>query len=51
MWLKRMISQIIRGSFECIINTGKEITELDHVAEVNEEIVNLDCSVNMNLWS
>jgi hypothetical protein len=49
MWLKRMVNQAIRGSFECYINTGNEITNLDHVAEVNDDIVNLDSPINMNL--
>jgi hypothetical protein len=49
MWLKRMINQAIRGSFECYINASKDITELDHIAEVNYDITNLDNSVNMNL--
>jgi hypothetical protein len=39
------------GSFECNLNAGKEVTSKDHVAEVNEDIVNLDSSVNMNLWN
>jgi hypothetical protein len=49
MWLKRMIHQVVRGFFECYINAGREITKLDHVAEVNYDITNLDNSVNMNL--
>jgi hypothetical protein len=51
MWLKRMINQVIRGSFECYINARKDITELDHVAEVNENITNAESSINMNLWA
>jgi hypothetical protein len=51
MWIKRMINQAIRGSFECYINAWKEITSLDHVAEVNDDITNLDSSINMNLWA
>jgi hypothetical protein len=43
-----MVNQAIRGSFECYISAGKEITKLDHVAEVNYDITNLDNSVNMN---
>jgi hypothetical protein len=31
MWLKRMINQVIRGSFECYISAGREITEIEHV--------------------
>jgi hypothetical protein len=46
-----MVNQAIRGSFECYINTGNEISTLDHVAEANEDIVNLDSSINMNLWA
>jgi hypothetical protein len=33
-----MINEVIRRSFECYINAGKEITSLDQVAEVNEGI-------------
>jgi hypothetical protein len=33
------------------LNAGKEVTSNDHDAEVNEEIVNLDSSMNMNLWA
>jgi hypothetical protein len=51
MWLKRMVNQAVRGFFECFISAGKDITELDHVAEVNYNITNLDNSVNMNLWT
>jgi hypothetical protein len=40
-----------KGSLECYINAGKDITELNHVAEVNFDITNLDNSVNMNLWA
>jgi hypothetical protein len=36
-------------SFECYINTGKEITDIDHVVEVNHNIANADDSINMNL--
>jgi hypothetical protein len=46
-----MVNQDIRGSFECYINASNEITNLDHVAEVNEDIVNLDSAINMNLWA
>jgi hypothetical protein len=28
-----------------------EIMELDHVAEVNENVINADSSINMNLWA
>jgi hypothetical protein len=51
MRIKRMINQTIRGSSECYINAGKEIASLDHVSEVNNDITNLDSSINMNLWS
>jgi hypothetical protein len=51
MWLKRMINQVIRGSFECYINARKEITEIDHVVEVNQNIANAEGSINMNLWA
>jgi hypothetical protein len=51
MWIKRMVNQAIRGSFECYINAGKDVTSLDHVAEINEDITNLDDSINMNLWA
>jgi hypothetical protein len=50
MWLKRMINQVIRGSFKCYINARKEITEIDHVVEVNQNIANAEGSINMNLW-
>jgi hypothetical protein len=49
MWLKRMINQAVRGSFECDVNAEKIITGLDHIAEVNEDIINKDDSVNLNL--
>jgi hypothetical protein len=49
IWIKRMINQVIRESFECYIKTGKEITSLDHIAEVNDDIANLNSSINMNL--
>jgi hypothetical protein len=48
---EEMVNLAIRGSFECYINADKDITELDHVAEVNYDITNLDNSVNMNLWA
>jgi hypothetical protein len=51
MWLKRMVNQVLRGSFECYINVGKEITEIEHVCEVNHNIANPDDSINMNLWA
>jgi hypothetical protein len=50
MWIKRTINQAIRGSFEYYINAGKEIISLDHIAETNDDITNLDSSINMNLW-
>jgi hypothetical protein len=40
MWLKRMVNQVLRGSFECYINAGKEITDIEHVCEVNHNIAN-----------
>jgi hypothetical protein len=43
------MNQAIRGSFECYLNAGKEVTSIDHEAEVNEDIVNLDSSVDINL--
>jgi hypothetical protein len=46
-----MINQAIRGSFECYINAGKEITSLDQVAEVNDDITNLDSSIDSNLFA
>jgi hypothetical protein len=46
-----MINQVIRGSFECYINTGKAITEIDHVVEVNQNIENVEGSIIMNLWA
>jgi hypothetical protein len=46
-----MINQAIRDSFEGYINAGKDITELDHIVEVNDNITNLDKSTNMNLWA
>jgi hypothetical protein len=51
MRLKRMINQVIRGSFECYINAGKEITEINHVVEVNQNIENVEGSINMNIWA
>jgi hypothetical protein len=33
------------------LNPGKEVINIDHVAEVNKDIVSLDSSVNMNLWA
>jgi hypothetical protein len=51
MRIKRMMNQAIRGSFECYLNAGKEVTGIDHIAEVNKDIVKLDSSVNMNLWT
>jgi hypothetical protein len=50
MWVKKMMNQVIRGSFDCYLNASKEITSLDHVSEINEGITNLDNSVSMNLW-
>jgi hypothetical protein len=50
MWLKRMINQAIRGSFECDVNAEKVVTGLDLIAEVNEDITNKDDSINLNLW-
>jgi hypothetical protein len=49
MWLKRMVNQVIRGSFDCLVQAGKEITELDHVAEVGQDITNLENSINIKL--
>lgn len=49
MWLKRTINQAIRGSIECYIKAGKKIMELDHGVEVNDNIINLDNSINMNI--
>jgi hypothetical protein len=46
-----MINQAIRGSFEYYNNARKEITSLDHAAEVDDGIANLDSSVNVNLWT
>jgi hypothetical protein len=43
--------QAIRGSFECYLNVDKEVSRLDQVAEVNEDISNLDNSNNLNLWT
>jgi hypothetical protein len=51
IWIKRMVNQAIRESFECYVNTGKDVTSLDHVAEINEDITNLDDCINMNLWA
>jgi hypothetical protein len=51
MWLKRMVNQVIRGSFECYINAGKEVTDIEHVMEVNHNIANVDDSINLNLWA
>jgi hypothetical protein len=51
MWLKRMVNQVLRGSFECYINAGKDITDIDHFVEVNQNIANPDDSINMNLWA
>jgi hypothetical protein len=51
MWLKRMINQAVRGSFECYINADRVADGLDHVTEVNEDITNLDDSIEFNLWS
>jgi hypothetical protein len=48
MWLKRMVNQVIRGSFDCYINAGKEITELDHVSEVGQDITSIESSINLN---
>jgi flagellar basal body rod protein FlgF len=46
-----MINQAIRGSIECYLNVDKEVSRLDHVAEVNEDISNFDDSINLNLWA
>jgi hypothetical protein len=44
-----MVNQAFIGFFDCYINACNEIVNFDYVAEVNEEIVDLDCSINMNL--
>jgi hypothetical protein len=46
-----MINQATVRSFEQYINAEKEITSLDHVSEVNEDITNLNSSINRNLWA
>jgi hypothetical protein len=51
MWLKKMINQAVRGSFECYVNADKVVTDVDHVTEVNEDIMNMDNSINMNSWA
>jgi hypothetical protein len=51
MLLKRMINQAVRGSFECFVNVDKVVADIDHVTEINEDIMNLDNSINMNLWT
>jgi hypothetical protein len=51
MWIKRIVNQAIRGSFECYLNVDKEVSRLDHVTEENEDISNLDDSINLNLWA
>jgi hypothetical protein len=51
MWLKRMINQAIGGSFECHVNADRVVAGLNQVAEVNEDITNLDDSINLNLWA
>jgi hypothetical protein len=45
-----MVNQTIRRSVEWDINSGNEISNLDHFAEVNVDIVIFDGSINMNLW-
>jgi hypothetical protein len=49
MWLKWMINQAIRGSFECFVNADKVVVGLDDVTEVNVDITNLNDSIDMNL--
>lgn len=49
MWLKRLVNQTIRGSFEYFINMNKEIQRMEHVIEVTDDITNLESSINMNL--
>jgi hypothetical protein len=44
-----MVIQAIRGSFKCYLKVDKEVSRLDQVAEVNEDISNLDDSINLNL--
>jgi hypothetical protein len=44
-----MINQVIKISFECYVNAENVITDLDHIAEVNEDITNKEDSVNLNL--
>jgi hypothetical protein len=44
-----MINQAIRGSFECYANADKIVSGLDHITEVNEDIMNLNDSINLNL--
>jgi hypothetical protein len=51
IWLKRMIKHAIRRSFEFYIKAGNKISNLDQVATVNEDIVKLDSSINMNHWA
>jgi hypothetical protein len=51
MWLKRMVNQDIRGSFVCYVNAGRVVDYLDQLAEINEDITNLDDSINLNLWA
>jgi hypothetical protein len=46
-----MINQAIRGSFEVYINADRVVTGLDHVTEINEDIANLNDSINLNLWA
>jgi hypothetical protein len=54
MGLKRMNNQIIKGSFECYVNADKVVACLVHVKEINEKnenITNLNHSINKILWS
>jgi hypothetical protein len=49
MWLMREMNQVLRSSFECYINASEEIQKMDHLMEVNQDITNLDSSININL--
>jgi hypothetical protein len=49
MQLKRMVNQVLRGSFKCCINANEEMQKMDHVMEVNQDIINLNSSININL--